>query len=279
MFSSYADEYLEGYSKLNKRPTTYRRDGILIKHLKGYFANRRMSEITPEMIEMYKEKRLEAGRAPATVNREVACLKHMFNVAIRNSHATSNPVISVKLLRENNVITRVLSKADEEKLLAAAQSPHIRAIIICALETGMRVGELLDLRGDQIDFRTGIILVAHTKSGRSREIPVNQRLRETLKELADRGLGQRVFWWKDGEPLGSVKKGYKAALRRAGLEEKRNRFHDLRHTFATRLIDSGVDPFTVQELLGNASITTTQRYAHPNLESKRRAVARLSEDI
>ena len=74
-----------------------------------------------------------------------------------------------------------------------------------------------------------------------------------------------------------VKKGYKAALRRAGLTEKNYRFHDLRHTFATRLIERGVDPFTVQELGGHASIVTTQRYAHPNRESKRRAVASLGD--
>ncbi len=109
-------------------------------------------------------------------------------------------------------------------------------------------------------------------------MPISKRLRETLKDLAARGLGERVFWWKEGKRIGSIKTGYKAALRRAGLEHKKYRFHDLRHTFATRLIERGVDPFTVQELLGHASITTTQRYAHPNLEGKRRAVARLSEE-
>ena len=89
---------------------------------------------------------------------------------------------------------------------------------------------------------------------------------------------EHVFLWKEAHPIGSIKTGYKAALIRAGLAEKKYRFHDIRHTFATRLVEKGIDPFTVQELLGHASITTTQRYAHPSRESKRKAVASLSKE-
>lgn len=274
LFSTYADHYLENYSKLNKRPQTHQRDQGLVKHLKVAFGKYLMGEITPEMIEKYKKARLNKGRRPATVNREVACLKNMYNVAIRDKKVVHNPVRQVKLLKENNEVTNPLTRGDEKRLLDAA-APHIRAIIICALDSGMRLAEILDLRWDAVDFKTQLITVKHSKTGKRREIPITTRLQKTLKGLP---IGKVVFWWKDGEPIGSVKKGYKAAVRRAGLIDKKYRFHDLRHTYATRLIHGGADPFTVMQLLGHASITTTQRYAHPNLESKRRAVARLSEE-
>ncbi len=276
LFSDYADEYLNGYSKVNKKPQTHERDKILIKHLKEFFGRYRLNDIKPEKIEEYKAARLEAGKAPATVNREVGCFKNIYTVAIRNRRASANPGREVRLLREDNEVTRVLSEADEEKLLAAA-SQHIRGIVVCALHTGMRLGEILDLKWEKVALREGLIRVEKTKTGRSREIPIGDHLRAVLREQAKRGLGERVFWWREGKAIASVKTGYKAALRRAGLAHKKYRFHDLRHTFATRLIERGVDPFTVQQLLGHASITTTMRYAHPSLKNKREAVASLSK--
>ena len=278
-FAGMEDEpgvYLK-HSKLNKKPQTYRRDTILIRHLVDFFGSSRLRHIKPQRIEDYKEKRLSEGRTPATVNREVACLKNIFAIAIRDNLVRDNPAKQVKLLREDNEVTRVLSKHDERKLLEAA-APHIRAIIVCALETGMRLGEILGLKWENVDLQVGLITVTKTKTGKKRIIPINDRLRQVLRDRIKRGIAAPVFWLKDGKRLTDIKTGYKAALRRAGLTERKYRFHDLRHTFATRKIQKGVDPFTVQELLGHASITTTQRYAHPNLESKRKAVATPAED-
>jgi integrase len=188
-----------------------------------------------------------------------------------------NAAKQVKLLREDNEVTRVLSKGDEQKLLNAAP-PHIRAIVVCALETGMRLGEILGLKWEAVNLQTGLITVTKTKTGKKRVIPISDRLRQVLRECIKRGVAAPVFWLKEGKRLSDIKTGYKAALRRVGLMDKKYRFHDLRHTFAARLIERGADPFTVQELLGHASITTTQRYAHPNLESKWKAVATPVED-
>ena len=99
----------------------------------------------------------------------------------------------------------------------------------------------------------------------------------TLSSQCFGGSFDRVFCWKDGQPLHDIKNGYKGALRRAGLLEKRFRFHDLRHSFATRLAESGVDLFTIKELLGHSTIVTTQRYAHPGKDAKKDAIARLAQ--
>lgn len=274
-FSSYADEYLETYSKPNKRPQTHRRDQILIKHLKAFFGTLRLSEIKPMRIEQYKRARLEAGRTPATVNREVACLKAIYNVALRNKLIAHNPVNDVRMLREDNEVTRVLPPEDEEQLLANA-SEHIRNIVICALDSGMRLGEILELQRAQVSLAKGMILIEKSRTGKKREIPISPRLRAVLTTLRKTNTDGAVFRWKNGEGLSDIKNGYKAALRRAGLTEKRYRFHDLRHTFATRLAEAGVDLFTIKELLGHATIITTQRYAHPGRNAKQDAIARLA---
>jgi integrase len=275
LFAEVAREYLEVYSQQNKKPATFQRDQILIKHLIAYFGEHRLRDIKPMLIEHYRRERLAQSRTPATVNREVACLKHIFSLSVKNRRASSNPAKSVRMLREDNIVTRVISRADEAKIIENAAS-HVRAIVICALETGMRRGEVLNLQWSQVNLHGGLITVERTKTGRTREIPISPRLRTVLDECRRRFVEGHVFRFDDGESMVDIKNGYKAALRRAGLSEKRFRFHDLRHTFATRLAESGVDLFTIKELLGHSTIVTTQRYAHPGRDAKQEAIRKLA---
>jgi integrase len=275
VFEEFTDIYLENYSKPNKAPQSYRRDQTSIKNLRGFFAGKRLSAITPMLIEHYKRKRLKAGKKPATINRELAALKHIFSIAIDWKKVNLNPVKSVKMLREDNVVTNLLSVEGEERLLAEA-APHLRPFLICALDTGMRLGELLGLSWENVDLDLGIIRVVKTKTRRNREIPISGRLDEVLRLLPRSTEHSRVFLGIDGGPIKSLKEAYAAALERAELGKIR--FHDLRHTFATRLVLGGVDLFTVKELLGHSTIITTQRYAHPNSRSKRDAIAALSKE-
>lgn len=274
--SDFAEEYLEVYSKNNKRPQSYRRDQISIKNLKAFFGSKRLNEIRPMLIEHYKRKRLDKGRMPATINRELACLKHIYTIALKNGRATSNPVKEIKLLREENEITNVLSRDDEARLLENS-SPHIHRVVVCALETGMRLGEILGLKWEQVDLPRRLIRVTKTKTGRTREIDITDRLRTVLGQARRQAKSGHVFRGADGEQILSVKEGYKNALKRAGLEDKNYRFHDLRHTFATRLVEAGADLITVQQLLGHSTIVTTQRYAHPSADARRAAMSRLAE--
>jgi integrase len=273
--ADFADEYLEIYSKSNKQPQSFRRDQTSIKNLKAFLGQKTLNEIRPMLIEHYKRKRLDKGRKPGTINRELACLKHIYTVAVKNGRATSNPVKEVKLLREDNVITNVLSREHEQSLLDNA-APHIHRVVVCAVETGMRLGEILGLKWDQVDISRRLILVTKTKTGRNREIDITDRLLAVLKRTRRQEREGHVFRGLDGELMLSVKEGYKNALERAGLKEKKYRFHDLRHTFATRLVEAGADLITVQQLLGHSTILTTQRYAHPSADARRAAMARLS---
>ena len=149
-------------------------------------------------------------------------------------------------------------------------------IIVVALNTGMRKAEILNLKWDQVDLKARRIKVEKTKSGKVRFIPVNNALHNVLNRLgSENGQCPYVFFNPETmKPYVDMKKGFKAACRRAGIEGLR--FHDLRHTFATRLVAKGADIETIRDLLGHHSITVTQRYTHSNDDRKRAAVDLLS---
>ena len=166
-FDDMAKEYLR-YSEVNKK--SFERDGRSIKKLSTHFGRKRLAEITPKMIEEYKIARCRQVK-PATVNRELACLKHLFTMAIKWGKANSNPVKEVKLFQEPLGRLRVLSREEEEKLLAAS-APHIKPIIITALTTGMRRGEILNLTWEDVDFGTGFLTIGNSKNSEMRQIPM-----------------------------------------------------------------------------------------------------------
>jgi integrase len=155
---------------------------------------------------------------------------------------------------------------------------HLRAIVTCALHTGMRKGEILGLTWDRVDFSNGFILLDKTKNGERREVPINQTLRETLLELFQ-GTKERprridipfVFYDPaNGKAYKDVKRSFHSACRRAKITDFR--FHDLRHCFASHLVMAGQDITTVKELLGHKTLTMTLRYAHLAPSHKVKAV-------
>ena len=156
-------------------------------HLKAFFGSRRLNEIKPFLIRHYVRDRLSCGVAKATINRELACAKHIFNVAKGDKKAVSNPVREVKLFRETPA-GRVFTCEDEEKLLANAE-PHIRSIVKLALCTGMRRGELLNLQWENVDMERRVIRVVKTKNDRTREIPFESETGAELRELKPRREG------------------------------------------------------------------------------------------
>ena len=165
---------------------------------------------------------------------------------------------------------RVLSQDEEQRLIESAV-PHFVPMLIVAINTGMRKGELLDLQWEQVDFKNLTITIKQSKSGRVRHIPVNNKVQEALESLLGPHSGS-VFRY-NGSGVSDINHAFRGALKRSGIP--RCRFHDLRHAFATRLVLAGVDLATVMQLMGHANISTTMRYAHPSPPHKREAVERL----
>ena len=154
------------------------------------------------------------------------------------------------MFKENNHRLRFLTEAEIEALLKADASPHLKPIVETALLTGMRREELLSLKWEQI--RNGFIYLTETKSGKARQIPINDRLAEVFKEVrrGNQLKSPYVFCDSQGRRFFEVKRSFASACRRAGIEAFR--FHDLRHTFASQLVMKGASLKAVQELLGHA---------------------------
>lgn len=245
-----------------------------MKNLRGFFGDRTLADITPKLIVAYKNKRYDDGMAPATINRELANLKKAFNLAMREwEWCHQNPVTRVSMEKENNKRDRWLG-LEEESRLAAVSAPWLRDLVTFALHTGMRMGEILELTWRGVDFGRRTVTVLRSKNGERRTIPVNETVLRVLKEKAKvRSLASdRVFCSKAFTPMesGHLRRSFRLALSKAKIEEFH--FHDLRHTFATRLVQAGIDLYKVQQLLGHKSPIMTQRYAHHYPESLRDGV-------
>jgi len=268
LFEKFADEYME-YAKLNKK--SWLRDEISLKHLIPHFKGMSLLKINPKHIEDYKRKRLDKVK-PATVNRELTLLKFMFSLARKWKYANENPVKEVKFFQERQLIIHTLNKEEAIKLMAVA-ADHLKPIIMLALNTGMRRGEILNLRWNDVDFDRQFIYIKETKSGMMRKVPMNSLVIDSLKKLERKN--SFVFQNpKTDERLKHIRTAFYTARRKIGLDDFR--FHDLRHTAATWMVTEGIDLVTVKEILGHSDIKTTMRYAHPTPENKRKAVDALA---
>jgi len=274
-FDQFVKRYLE-YSKGNKKSWT--RDVTSSIALLRFYSGKSLNQITSWSVESYKvnrQKEITHYRKPpckATINRELACLKHMFTKAVDWGIISSNPVTNVRLFPERPQKLRILSNEEFSRLYNDS-SATIKPILTIAMNTGMRRGEILGLKWDDVNMKERFIYVRDSKNNESRDIPINDVLMETLESVKNNSNSKYVLD-RNGNPIKSFKKGFYSALRRSGI--KKCRFHDLRHTFATRLIMARVDIVTVQELLGHKDIRMTKRYSHPTPEHKKQAVDMLN---
>jgi integrase len=281
------NELAEAYVKWAERQRSFKSKKLFIDQLKARFGNLPLRRFNSMALEQFQTERLERGNKPATVNRLLATIKHMFTKAVEwdmVEEETLKRVRKVKLLEENNRRLRYLSQEECQGLIRECDG-HLRPIVICALNTGMRRGEILNLTWDNLDLQNGFILLDQTKNGERREIPINATLREILEELF-RGTKERprridvpwVFYDpSSGKPYQSVKRSFASACRRAKIKDFT--FHDLRHTFASHLVMAGVDLATVKELLGHKTLTMTLRYAHLAPSHKVKAVDLLDNTL
>jgi integrase len=271
LFENLCHEYLQ-FSKVNKNPQSYRRDITSLKNLLLIFNGKYITTITASDLEHYKNLRINKVK-PGTINRELSCIKHMFSKAIHWGYLKDNQLRSVTKLKEPPGRLRYLQDGEEERLLAFCPE-YTKPIVIFALNTGMRKSEILYLKWQDVDLKTRWITVRHTKNNEARRIPINEILFTSLAAIRSKMGSHYVFSHANGKPFIEIYYGFKAACRRAGIEDFR--FHDLRHTFASRLAIKGVDIRVIQELLGHKTLTMTMRYSHLSHQALRDAVDKLS---
>jgi integrase len=278
------EELLKKYSENHKHQASFENlKEYCIENFKKHFGEKtKLSNIRYVDIEMYRNHlmqkltRHKRLRADASINRELATLRHVFSKAVEWDMMERNPFEKGKslMLKLSNQRKRYLTEDEIPRLLGECRTTkHLHHIVVCALNTGMRRGEILNLKWNQI--RNGFIYLEKTKTKTRREIPVNDEFAQVLKEIRkEQGLTSEYVFTYARRTIGKVDRAFKGALRRAGIGDFT--FHDLRHTFASHLIMRGASLKEVQELLGHKTVTMTLRYAHLAEENKRKAVGLLN---
>ena len=246
-----------------------------LNHLLPFFADIRVCDIMPGTVRQYRQERhREKAIKDATVNRDLSVLRRVLYWAVEERLLAANPLARLHMERERRVKRPVMSLREERQLLANAPE-HLRRIIRCALDSGMRRGEVLGERWEDIDFDNRILHVTHSKTpeGEARDIPLTNALYETL--FAMRRSQGPVFTYQ-GDAIKIVKTTWASSLRRAGL--RHFRFHDLRHTANTRMMLAGVLQEVRREILGHTSRRSrdvNDRYTQIELPEKRDAIRKL----
>jgi len=239
---------------------------------KKAFSNTPVRELNQQKVERFLvDKMTDRKWSSATRNRHLTMLKAMFNKGLGWGLVVDNPAIGIKKLRENGARTRFLDQSEINCLLGSA-SGDFYAILVTALHSGMRRGEILKLRWSDIDLKNQIITVQESKSGQKRMIPMDTTLHNTLSDLPSRFQKGYVFPSpvNPGKQRFDVLRQWRKVIKISEIDSVR--FHDLRHTFASHLIMNGVDIKTVQELLGHSSLTMTMRYTHLAPDHRTRAI-------
>lgn len=231
------------------------------KALHLHFKDLYLDEIGRGQLADFISARRGEGVTSATIRRDLACLSSMMGRACEWDWIDANPVhaFSKRGLKEAAPRIRFLTREEFARLYDAA-APHLRPILSLAVATGMRLEELLSLRWSQVDLRRHEITLTETKTDTPRIVPIDGTGVGTFAALPRHFRGPWVFWHGDGLRYTTIKTAFRAALRRA--EIKNFRFHDLRHTFASWAVQSGMDLYPLSRILGHKTMAMTARYAH-----------------
>ena len=283
--------YIE-YAMHRKKASTIASDVSRFRVLcRGAWSALRLAEISAADLERWTAARLSTGIAGSTLNRDLSLASALFRWAIRLGYLDSNPVARVEKFPERGRGREVYLTPEEVRALIESADSQLRPILMTAVFTGMRRGELLALRWTAIDFESRQIVVeAETaKSGRTRRVPMTRDLEEDLQALrrsqdqAVSGMNGSgpVFARPDGSPMttnclrGLWRKAREGCERISPEKRKKVTFHTLRHTSASLLRKAGVSLFDIGKILGHSSVQTTMRYAHLYADETRDAIDRL----
>lgn len=279
------DELLAHYREAKRRDgKSVMASNIGYRRVLERFGGRRADEIATVEVDQWRRE-LEPQMAPATVNLHLCLLRAILRHGVRAKRIDGSSLPVIDRLKTNNQRVRYLSE-DEEDRLVAALPEWLKPLVTVAIHTGMRRGELLRLTWEDVDFVQSIIWVRKSKSGEGRRMSMNSTVHRTLSALRDArrkrlsqkvvartAAGPGVFVAPAGGFLWNLARVWYQAVGTAGIADLH--FHDLRHTFASRLAMRHVDLNTIRVLLGHKSLAMTYRYAHFDPEYLAAAVATL----
>lgn len=248
----------------------YRVNSVYARRLKKDFgASTPISKITAGIVEDIRERMIEEGKSPKTIDNYLAAAR-----AALNSYRPvllSNPFAEIRYFNPRNTVTDYLTREEEARLLSRAfnKDPKLYEMISISIATGFRLQNILDLRRDQFDEQGGTLTVIQ-KGGKSHSVPLTESIIELLRTIPPNGT--RYFWVnpRTRKPFRDLRKAYYKLLKSAGIE-RHFRWHSLRHTTGARIMQAGLGLKATQEFLGHASIQSTLRYAHLDPSTSKRA--------
>jgi integrase len=271
--------YLELPIARNKR--SYKSDAQKSKPLVTYYGKMAADKIKPSMVESFQDKMLKlkhrsgARYKPATVNRMIALMKRVFNLAIREDMVLKNPCWKVTMLKEDNKRDRILSGDEFDRLLVMLPV-YLKPILILGYYSGMRRGEILNLTWKRVKMQEGYLDLEpeDTKTSEPRRIYFNDILWDIFKQAGKvRSLKHDYVFTYRGKPIKEFREGFNRALRKAGIESFH--FHDLRHTFNTNMRKAGVDQTVIMKMTGHKTLSMFNRYNTVDQEDAMGAMKRL----
>ncbi len=285
LFYDFLQTYLD-YAVTNKAHTTIKREHAVIKVLKSFLGNIELNKIDSLRIEQFKSRRKQDKLKPASINKELMVLSAILNKALEWHYINSKPNIRVLKIPKNP--PKYLTVEEIQRLINYS-SNWLKPILVILRNTGMRIGELLNLKFCDIDMTNKAITVRSTKTNDYRVIPMNRELYTLLGILHAHYINPRtqgvtprtsnqmdyLICFSDGGRVKSIRTSFNKACKYAGV---RATPHTLRHTFASHLVMNGADLVTVKELLGHTQISTTMIYSHVSDIHKCREVEKLRFD-
>jgi integrase len=296
LLSDFAKQFLAEVGK-DRNPRTVRRYRVSLVSLEKWFGSKRLSEITAETIGQYQTRRLGLGRKGSTVNRDLACLRRILGMAVKEDKLPRSPFAEhrVEFLKEQGS-ERILT-FEEERLYLAKACPTLHDVAVLILETGMRPDEVFRMTERDVDLEKRCL---HVRSGKTKNARRDLFLTDGALEVAKsrimaiptrardgKSFGPYLFPRYEGfvgpesrtghdwsRPMTQLWNAHKEALSASGIQPP-FRIYDMRHTYGTRAVEAGMDVLTLMRLMGHASLHTTNRYVHLTHEHLERAQKKL----
>ncbi len=280
-FSKMAEDWLQNHAEVRKAPRSVHTDRQMFRdNILPYFGSMALRDVTPELIDYFIRKLRKDNKSPNTVNRNLELIRTVFYYAIKRRKAVFNPVRAVGLLRnqeppfdywERHEALQFLTYVEEK---CKRTGSDLGLLYKFAINTGMRLGEILGLGWGDVDLGNGLIAVRRTydsfqkkvknttKGYKIRHVPINSAIFDDLRQMKARKNGELVFSTISGNPKdrSNVTHYFHRDSEEAGV--RKIRFHDLRHTYASHFMMNGGDIYHLKEILGHSDIKTTMRYAH-----------------
>lgn len=271
----------KGYQAYNQRPQ--------FEWWKNQIGDYTLADATPALIAECRDRLLEGNthlkkqRSPATVNRYLAALSHCFSIAVKEwGWMDDSPLRKVRKMKEPRGRVRYLSEDERPALLNAcseSENPYLYTIVVLALSTGARQGEILSLKWDQVDLNRGLITLYETKNNEIRSLPLAGHALKLVKGMNKVRRIDTDFLFparRKNQPI-DIRHWWDIALKEANIENFR--FHDLRHSAASYLAMNGATLTEIADILGHKTLQMVKRYSHLTEQHTSKVVAKMNKQI